>query len=283
MGVVKTIALVFVGLAVGLALATFWQGGDEPLSAPRSDGATDVRRLVDLELALIEERERRTALERRIDELDAEVDLLSEQTAAPAIVADDERADERAARATAAAGQAVAGEPPGPPGRAGQRFATPEQRAARLVEGGFTPQRAQWLMDRTEALRMESLQAVYEARREGRPVDASIVNEQSVLRREIGDAEYEQYLRALGRPTAVGVSDVFASSPAETAGLRPGDQIVSYAGARVFDMRELNQLTYEGETGQPVVVEVLRDGQRIQVVLPRGPVGITAGRSGGRP
>jgi hypothetical protein len=48
----------------------------------------------------------------------------------------------------------------------------------------------------------------------------------------------------------------------------------------VFDLRDLNRLTFEGEPAQPVIVEVLRDGQRIQLVLPRGPIGITAGRFG---
>ncbi len=57
----------------------------------------------------------------------------------------------------------------------------------------------------------------------------------AALRKEMGDAEYEKYLTGTGRPTEVRVMDVLASSPAEKAGLRPGDQIVSYAGTRVFD------------------------------------------------
>jgi serine protease Do len=81
----------------------------------------------------------------------------------------------------------------------------------------------------------------------------------------------------------VNVGNVLASSPAESAGLRSGDEIVSYAGERVFDMRELNRLTLEGQRGESVLVEVLRDGQRQQLILPRGPVGITGGRFGGRP
>jgi hypothetical protein len=279
----RTLALVVAGLAAGFAIATLWPNG-APLPAARFDDAPDARRLADLELALLEERDRRAALERRIDDLGAALAALTGSPSGPPATADDEPAPQRAERAAAAAAEAVADEPPAAQRFARGRFpATPEQRVEQLVSGGFTPQRAQWLMDRAEQLRMDALQTLYDARREGRPIDqSSVADEQSLLRTEIGDSEYEQYLNALGRPTAVGVSDVFASSPAEAAGLRSGDQIVSYAGTRVFDMRDLNRLTYEGQPGQPVVVEVLRDGQQMQLVLPRGPVGITAGRFGGR-
>ncbi len=276
----KAVVSVVAGLVVGFAIAAFWP----PSGADRSDAAAsfdglDARRLADLELALRDERERRVALEQRLDEVDATLAALAGRTTKPVEPAPEvERASGE--RATVAAADTVADSPPPRPDR-GPRFPTPEQRVDRLVSGGFTPQRAQWLLERTEELRMQALQAMYDARREGRPVDqATFADEQSLLRKEIGDAEYEQYLTALGRPTAVGVGDVFAQSPAEAAGLHSGDQIVSYAGSRVFDMRDLNRLTYEGEPGQPVVVDVLRDGQRIQLVLPRGPVGITAGRFG---
>jgi len=75
---------------------------------------------------------------------------------------------------------------------------------------------------------------------------------------------------------------VLASSPAERSGLKPGDEIVAYAGKRVFDLRELNNLTFQGTPGESVVVEVRRDGQSVQLVLPRGPLGITGGGFRGR-
>jgi hypothetical protein len=46
-------------------------------------------------------------------------------------------------------------------------------------------------------------------------------------------------------------------------------------------MGELNALILEGQPGAPVTVDVLRDGQPMQVVMPRGPLGI-AGRGFGR-
>ena len=108
---------------------------------------------------------------------------------------------------------------------------------------------------------MQTIQAQYQRRR-GETVDPALLGgSQQTLRQELGDADYERYLTALGRPTKVGVFNVIASSPAEQAGLRAGDEILSYGGTRVFDMSELNDLTVEGTPGQPVVLEVQRDGQ----------------------
>jgi hypothetical protein len=149
----------------------------------------------------------------------------------------------------------------------------------RLTAAGFAPDRAEWIERREEELRMKALQEQYDARREGRPPAA--VSGEASLRTELGDADYERYLAALGRPTSVGVADVLASSPAERAGLLPGDEIVAYNGKRVFDASELNALTLEGTPGETVVVDVRRDGQNMQLVMPRGPIGIF-GRFRGR-
>jgi len=66
-------------------------------------------------------------------------------------------------------------------------------------------------------------------------------------------------------------------SPAAAAGLLPGDEIVSYGGKRVFGQPDLNAFVLEGTPGETVVVEIDRNGQRLQVVVPRGPIGITGG------
>src|SRR5690606_545711 len=114
--------------------------------------------------------------------------------------------------------------------------------------------------------------------RDGRPFDPAVpLAATRTLRGEIGDDEYERYLQALGRSTAVVVREVLASSPAERAGLQPGDQVVAYGGERVFDQRELNALTLQGQAGESVVLDVRRNGQTIQLVVPRGPIGITGG------
>jgi hypothetical protein len=50
----------------------------------------------------------------------------------------------------------------------------------------------------------------------------------------------------------------------------------------VFDVRELNDLTLQGTPGQPVTLEVQRDQQTVQLVIPRGPIGIGGGPGGGQ-
>jgi hypothetical protein len=37
-----------------------------------------------------------------------------------------------------------------------------------------------------------------------------------------------------------------------------------------------------GEPGESVVVDITRDGIPMQLVLPRGPIGVSTGRLGGR-
>ncbi len=162
--------------------------------------------------------------------------------------------------------------------RLGDRRLNNDSLVQDFINAGIAPDRAQWIIDRTDELRMEALQERYNAARDG--VSATLRSGTSVdgtLREELGDADFERYLEATGRPTDVGIGSVLASSPAEQAGLQQGDRVVAYGGERVFNMAELNRLTFEGQPGESVVVEVLRDGQPIQLVLPRGPIGITSG------
>jgi S1-C subfamily serine protease len=158
---------------------------------------------------------------------------------------------------------------------------SPEERQRRNVEqliaAGFAPDRAEWINRRTQELRMQAMQAQYEARRDGRPQPPGS-DEGAALRAELGDADYERFLTAMGRSTTVNVDGVLASSPAERSGLQPGDEIVAYNGKRVFDVAELNELTLGGTTGESVVVDVRRNGQTLQLVMPRGPLGIWGGR-----
>jgi len=155
-----------------------------------------------------------------------------------------------------------------------------EGRTERLVQAGFEPGQAEWILQRESQLQMEALQARYEAERTGDAMDyfQSRTAASDALRNELGDAEYERYLAASGRPTSVEVSSVLESSPAQRAGLMPGDEITSYDGTRIFSMSELTRQTLEGQPGEQVVVDIRRDGVSMQVVVPRGPIGIAGGR-----
>ena len=129
---------------------------------------------------------------------------------------------------------------------------------------------------------MQALQAQYDAQRQGKPFDPGQTFGDSALRSDLGDADYERYLKAMGRPTSVAIQNVLASSPAERSGLKSGDEVLSYDGKRVFDLRDLNALTFEGTAGEPVTLSVRREGQTVQLTMPRGPLGVIGGGPGFR-
>jgi hypothetical protein len=157
-----------------------------------------------------------------------------------------------------------------------------QEQMDRFVAAGLTPDRAQWIMNREEELEMEVLQARYEATQDNASQqEIANINTASMLRKELGDADYAKYLEGQGRPSTINVREVLTNSPAQSAGLQPGDEIVSYNGQRVFDMSELNSLTYETRPGTSVAMQVVRDGQTMQVVVESGPIGISGGGGGG--
>ena len=283
----KTVLGILAGLTAGFAVA-YWIGSgqaEQPDAFDSSPSTGDLdavaatsaglpARIEQLQSALDSEIEQRAALEQHVAELGAALEALR---GGDARTASNGRgaAEAPTARDDSAPG---ADGPQGRFGRGGFRGPeTGEQRIVRLVEAGFAPDRAAWIDRRTSELTMQSIQAQYQRRRGETVEPAQLQGGDQTLRQELGEADYERYLTALGRPTKVGVFNVIASSPAEQAGLRSGDAILSYGGTRVFDMRELNDLTIEGAPGQPVVLEVERDGQSVQIVLPRGPIGIGGG------
>jgi PDZ domain-containing protein len=280
---VKTLVLVVAGLAAGFAVAQWFSptpsaSSLETVAAAAGDPADLPARLTELESALRAEAEHRALLEQRVAELGAELgELRAGSVGSSQTASDQSRAGDSAPREDVVT---ASGGPPGFARRA--RPQTAEQRVDQLVAGGFSPDRAAWIEKRNSELQMQAIQAQY-ARRRGENVDPALLGGgEQTLRSELGDDDYERYLTALGRPTKVGVFNVIASSPGEQAGLKPGDAIVSYAGTRVFDMGALNELTLEGTPGQSVIMEVERDGQRTQLVLPRGPIGIGGGPFGPR-
>ncbi len=278
----KGLGFALAGLAVGFAVAVWLAPSSDiddsaatpAVSAPTADAAAGVDRVRRLEAALADETTARTALEAKVAMLTEQLRTLATEVPAPA------QNDGETTQTTA---DEQAPRPRGFRGFGIDREELQRRQQDALVAAGFSTDRAESIMRRASELRMQSLQAQYDAARDGKPFNPAEGGD-NTLRSELGDADYERYLQALNRPTTVAVRDVLASSPAEQAGLEPGDQVVAYDGKRVFDMRDLNALTLQGAAGQPVVVDVQRDGQRVQVVLPRGPVGIlSGGRFGPRP
>lgn len=158
-----------------------------------------------------------------------------------------------------------------------------EQRTARrkeaMLEAGLSADRVERILRLEDELQYKAMQARFAARNSDtpqNPFDRSY-DPEAMLRAEIGDTEYEMYLAANGRSTSVPVGNVLASSPGARVGLQAGDEIVSYDGERVFSGRDLMQQTMAAGEGS-VVVDVMRDGSTLQVVLPRGPIGIEIGQ-----
>jgi hypothetical protein len=294
----KTLSLVVAGLLAGLAIAWVLPSDD---AAPRDNlegsddffsstpqGATPDERFASMQSALRSETQARLLLEERVEALSAELAALKEERASPV-----PRASGQLLRGEQLANLLV---------RDGDevfdftvndritqvsaeelRARQAEREIARLVDAGITRDRAEHIRRRSDELQYEVMQAQFQARRAGQPVE-SVPTRDQMLRRELGDAEYEQLLRATGRLTDVNVTNVISGSPAERMGLKPGDRIVSYAGTRLFEIGELNNLTSQGYPNETVVVEIMRDGQFLQLTLPRGPLGVIVqgNPSGGR-
>jgi C-terminal processing protease CtpA/Prc len=112
---------------------------------------------------------------------------------------------------------------------------------------------------------------------------AAIEAQRTPLRDEIGDDAYDRYLFALGETNRVRVDDVLEQSPAAQAGLQTGDLIVRYGDARLFNPSELVNQTRSGTEGEAVQLEIIRDGQRLEVQVPRGPLGLRVAATQGNP
>ena len=269
-GMILAVSVV-VALVVGAALAQRFNS-PAPERAPASlafDQTAPVEaRLAALEESLAIERQARQLLQEEVMVLTDELERLQAPTNSQAPGAQTDRV---------AAGAVEDAEPVERRGRFERRA---ERLRQRLVSAGFTEADANWILRRESELQMEALNDRYAARRAGENASATFGGRstQAALRQELGEARYEQYLEASGRPTRIAISSVFEGSPALAAGLRPGDEIVNYDGRRVFAMSEVTSLTLEGAVGEPVPVDILRDGVLMQVSLPRGPLGVTGGR-----
>jgi len=112
---------------------------------------------------------------------------------------------------------------------------------------------------------------------------ADIQRQRTSIRDQIGDDAYDRYLAALDQPNQVAIHDVLADSPAQAAGLQAGDVVLRYGETRIFAPNELVNATRGGVAGENVPVEILRNGQRLEIDVPRGPLGVHIAASRGAP
>jgi hypothetical protein len=278
----RTLVAIIFSLAAGFAAGALTTKSTPPPGSPGDavyptegfDSAAPLEeRIAALEQAVSGERDARLVLEEQLHGLYAELERFESPEMAELLrtLADNSQAREQARVQ-----------------RAGRRERgvgmqnLEKMRTERLVAGGFTEERANQILNLEDEARMTALQAEYEARRNGETFNPweRASDFQADLRERLGDAEYEKYLTAQGTQASVTVREVIGSSPANRAGLRPGDRILSYDGERVFGMNDLKSMAFSGDPGEDVIVDIERNGQRMQLVLPRGPLGIT-GSGGG--
>ena len=275
----KTLLAVVVGLAAGFAAGAWTTMEASPVETPAATAdAFDAdapleARIAALEQAVSGERDARLVLEEQLHGLYAELERFDspEMDELLRTLAESSQAREQARLQQAAR-----------PDRGARMQNRNDMRVGRLVAGGFTEGRAKQILEYEDEVRMAALQAEYEARRNGEAFNPweRAQDYQDGLRERLGDAEYEKYLTAQGGQASITVREVIGSSPANRAGLRPGDRILSYDGERVFGMNDLKSMAFSGDPGEDVIVDIERNGQRMQLVLPRGPLGIT-GSGGG--
>jgi len=94
------------------------------------------------------------------------------------------------------------------------------------------------------------------------------------LRTELGDDSYDQYLFVSGQNNRVKVSSVMAGSPAESSGFQQDDVILFYDNQKILNWSDIRKATVQGEIGHYTSVEILRNGQQMSLMVPRGTLGV---------
>ena len=264
---------IVVSLLAGFAVGA-WVAADDkervastPSNAVPGTNASIEDRLERLERIITEERDARIALEDSIAILFEGIERLEgvDERAVAELRARAE--EERAARAATSSQR----------NEADWMRGYQERRVARLVDGGFSEDEARRILEQESESAFKALQSVWEAQRSGESIDrySGEFDPQAIMRSEMGDDAYARYLEVQGQPTAVRITQVLGGSPGSEIGLQPGDQLVRYAGERVFSVNDLRKSSMDGNPGEDVVIEIERDGTLIQLSLPRGPIGIT--------
>jgi len=70
----------------------------------------------------------------------------------------------------------------------------------------------------------------------------------------------------IGRANGLRVAEVVSGGPADRAGLRPGDLLISAAGHPVTVAQDLQRLMFEEAIGKPLPITVMRNGALVDVI-----------------
>ena len=72
--------------------------------------------------------------------------------------------------------------------------------------------------------------------------------------------------RAARPDTGLLVAEVVSSGPADRAGLRPGDLLLTAAGQAVKSAQDLQRLMFSEAIGRPLAITVMRNGALVDVI-----------------
>ena len=154
----------------------------------------------------------------------------------------------------------------------------PENADLRLA--GFEPAAIEEIENIRNTAQLERLELRDLATREGwvntdrfRQANRDL-NRGSRLRDALGDEDFDKLLLAEGRNNRVRIEGVIDNSAAALAGIETGDIILRYSDERIFSFRDLRTATTSGDRDQPVTVQVIRDGEVVDLDIPRGPMGV---------
>lgn len=158
-----------------------------------------------------------------------------------------------------------------------------ERQQERLLAGGFSEQQASEFISRREDAAMERLYLRDQAAREGwldteryRDELTKLANVNESIRSELSEGDYDNYLYATRQRNRVTITNVLQGSPAQSAGIQAGDVVYSMDGQRVFENNDLLTISSQGSAGEAVSLEVFRDGQIVELYVPRGPLGVNS-------
>ncbi len=164
--------------------------------------------------------------------------------------------------------------------RGGQRSGSLER--DNLIAAGVDEVLANDIKLRLDADELARLELIDQATREGwRRSDrfneaiAQQRSERVDLLDELGEDSYDRYLFEAGQSNRVEVSSMLEGSAAQIAGVSSGDVIWNYADVRIYETRQLQNITREGDRGEPVSLLVRRDGSFVPMQISRGPMGVT--------
>lgn len=167
---------------------------------------------------------------------------------------------------------------------------SPAVTASSLIKAGINEELAADIVRRRNEYDMKTLELRDRASREGYlntgrfSRELNELREQDTsLRDEIGDDYYDSYLYVNEQTNRVSVVSVMMGSPAEMSGIKDNDMILYYDDRRIFNWSELQDATSLGERGEYVNVTVLRNGQQLNLSVPRGPLGIRLGSARQKP